>query len=493
MLPRMRGAIAAGHPLTAEAGARVLAAGGNAVDACVAAAFVSWVTESPLTGPGGGGFMLVHTARDGRSRVFDFFVSVPAAAATRVAEMETVGVDFEGGESSQLFRIGAASVAVPGAAPGLEQAHRAYGSLPWAELLGPAIELARGGVALTRAQAYLHAILDVILRHFPEGRAVFGESGRLGHGDRLLMTDLAGTLERLARNGSRELTHGDTAHTIASWVRSQGGLLALRDLQEFRVVRRRPIVAPYRGHEFRSNPPPSSGGVLVGYGLRRLDGHGARFGSAEALAALAETMEAQTRAREGRFLSDLYRGGLAKRLLSGTSHISVIDRNGDAASLSASLGSGSGVVVPGTGVHLNNMLGEDDLAGSARPGTRLTSMMAPSVVLRDGLPRLVVGSAGSARLRGAILQVVVNVMAHGLGVEQAIVAPRVHFEAPTLHVEGGADPAELDRLAALGWELVRWRGRNLYFGGVSAVERFADGSLAAAGDPRRGGHGIVVE
>src|SRR5205823_11711758 len=112
----MRGAIAAGHPLTAEAGARVLAGGGNAVDACVAAAFVSWVTESPLTGPGGGGFMLVHTARDQRSRVFDFFVSVPGAAASRSAEMETVGVDFEGGESSQLFRIGAASVAVPGAA-----------------------------------------------------------------------------------------------------------------------------------------------------------------------------------------------------------------------------------------------------------------------------------------------------------------------------------------------------------------------------------------
>jgi gamma-glutamyltranspeptidase/glutathione hydrolase len=151
------------------------------------------------------------------------------------------------------------------------------------------------------------------------------------------------------------------------------------------------------------------------------------------------------------------------------------------------------VIVPGTGIHLNNMLGEYDLRGPARPGARLTSMMAPSIALRRGRPRLVVGSAGSVRLRGAILQAIVNVLDHGLGVEEAITAPRVHLEAPHLHCEGGADPAELDRLEQLGYDLVRWRRRNLYFGGVSAVEVGADGLLAAAGDPRRGGHGIVVE
>jgi gamma-glutamyltranspeptidase/glutathione hydrolase len=181
-------------------------------------------------------------------------------------------------------------------------------------------------------------------------------------------------------------------------------------------------------------------------------------------------------------------------LLSGTTHISVLDGRGDAASLSASLGSGSGVVVPGTGVHLNNMLGEYDLvAGMTRPGARLTSMMAPSLVLREGTPRLVVGSAGSVRLRGAIMQTVANVVSHGLGVREAIDAPRVHLEEEVLHCEGGADAAELDRLEAMGWELVRWKRRNLFFGGVSAVERLPDGELAAAGDPRRGGHGVVVE
>ena len=180
---------------------------------------------------------------------------------------------------------------------------------------------------------------------------------------------------------------------------------------------------------------------------------------------------------------------------SGTTHISVVDERGNAAALTSSTGSGSGVVVPGTGIHLNNMLGEFDLGpagGSPRPGLRLTSMMAPSLVMKEGRPRLVVGSAGSLRLRGAILQVVLNVVGHGLGVEEAISAPRVHAENGHVHCEGGCDQAELDRLEALGYDVVRWRRRNLYFGGASAVELLPDGSLAAAGDPRRGGHGIVV-
>jgi len=188
--------------------------------------------------------------------------------------------------------------------------------------------------------------------------------------------------------------------------------------------------------------------------------------------------------------------GLPESAERGTTHISVVDARGNAASMTASTGSGSGVIVPGTGIQMNNMLGEYDLnpaGAAARPGTRLTSMMAPSIVLRRGRPHLVVGSAGSVRLRGAILQAVVNVVDHGLGVEAAIDAPRVHVEEPHLHCEGGVDPAELDRLEARGYDVVRWRRRNLYFGGVAAVEVGARGSLAAAGDPRRGGHGMVVE
>jgi gamma-glutamyltranspeptidase / glutathione hydrolase len=508
----MRGAIAAGHPLTAEAGARVLADGGTAVDACIAAAFVSWVVESPLTGPGGGGFLLVHRARDRRTRLLDFFVSVPGAGLGREpGEMVTIDVDFDG-STTQAFHIGAASVAVPGAVAGLATAHRLYGTVPWERLFEPAIEVAREGVELNAQQAYLHAILDVILRHTEPGRAIYSPDGeRLAAGGRLFMRDLAGTLELLASEGADALYTGPLGQAVSEYVRAEGGSLTTDDLGAYRVVWRRPIEAAFLGRTFVSNPPPSSGGVLLAYGLRMLDraGLGGDPGSADAIARLVEVMREQDAARGRGFVRELFRGGLARRLceddhvdaatariLTGTTHISVVDAAGNAASLTASTGSGSGVVVPGTGIHLNNMLGEYDLNpgyGRRRPGARLTSMMAPSLVLEEGKPRLVVGSAGSIRLRGAILQIVVNAIGHQLPVEDAINAPRVHLDGAHVHCEGGHDPAALDELERRGYELVRWRRRNLYFGGASAVEFRRDGALAAAGDPRRGGRGIVVD
>jgi gamma-glutamyltranspeptidase/glutathione hydrolase len=467
--------------------------------------------------------MLVHRARETTATLLDFFVAVPGRGrdGAAAAEMEELDVDFSGG-ATQVFRIGAASCAVPGVVAGLEEAHRLYGSLPWKELIEPAIALARDGIELSRPQAYLHAILDLILRRYDEGREIYGSEARLVAGDRLVMTDLAGTLEQLAAEGAQAMHGGELGRAIVEHVRERGGELTEEDLTGFRVVRRRPIRASFRGHEFLSNPPPSSGGVLIVYGLSLLDRMrvDAPAGSAEAMAALVEVMREQSRARGGRFGEQLYRGGLAGKLLGedaleaalarmqgdvpgaveaaapgGTTHVSVLDAAGNAASLSTSLGSGSGIVVPGTGVQLNNMLGEYDLMASGRrprAGVRLTSMMAPSIALAGGRPRLVVGSAGSVRLRGAILQVAVNVLAHGLTVEEAISRPRVHLEEPHVHCEGGADAAELDRLEQLGYDVVRWRRQNLYFGGAAAVEMREDGAEAAAGDPRRGGHGIVV-
>jgi gamma-glutamyltranspeptidase/glutathione hydrolase len=490
----MRGAVAAGHPLTAEAGARALEAGGNAVDAAVAAALVSWVAESPLTGPGAGGFMLVHRARDSSTRVFDFFVAVPGLGleTRELADMDRVDVDFSGG-STQVFHIGAASCAVPGAALGLETAHKAFGRLPWSDLFHPAIELAQNGVELNKGQAYLHAILDLILRHSPESREVYERDGeRLLAGDTLVQSDLAGTLELLAEKGVDELYRGDLAPRIAEHVRAHGGCITEQDLNEYRVIRRRPVSTDFFGQEFLSNPPPSAGGVLIAYGLPLLEEFGVgEPGTAEAIDGLARVMREQSEARLGR-------GGLARALEEraavvsrGTTHISVVDGNGNAVALTASTGSGSGVVVPGTGIHLNNMIGEFDLAKPPRVGARLSSMMSPSVVLRDGRPRLVVGSAGSLRLRGAVMQIVVNVVGHGLAVEDAIERPRVHLEGDVLHCEGGHEEAELDKLEQMGWNVTRWRRRNLFFGGAAAVT-LADGELAAAGDPRRGGAGVVV-
>src|SRR5213592_350014 len=495
----MRGAVAAGHPLTAQAGADVLAAGGNAVDAAVGAALVSWVAESPLTGPGAGGFMLVHRARDRSTRVFDFFVSVPGLGVEdkTLSDMDRVDVDFSGG-STQIFHIGAASCAVPGAALGLEEAHRSFGTLPWRELFAPAIDLARSGVKLNDGQAYLHRILDLILRHTPESRAVYEQNGeRLVVDDTLVQSDLAGTLEFIAEHGARVMYEGGLAEKISDYVRAHGGCITNEDLQTYRVIRRRPVTASFCGEEYLTNPPPSAGGILIAYGLPILETLGpGEPGTAEAIDALARVMREQAHARVA---ARTVTGGLVHALEEraavvsrGTTHISVVDGKGNAVGLTTSTGAGSGVVIPGTGIHLNNMIGEFDLAKPPRPGARLRSAMSPSVVLREGRPRLVVGSAGSLRLRGAVMQVVVNTVAHDLPVEEALDRPRVHLDDDTLHCEGGHDPAELDRLEEMGWNVTRWRRRNLFFGGASAVT-FIDGELAAAGDPRRGGAGVVVE
>jgi gamma-glutamyltranspeptidase/glutathione hydrolase len=520
----VKGAVAAGHRLTAEAGARVLEEGGNAVDACVAASFAACVAESPLTGPGAGGFALVVPA-DGRApRVADFFVSTPGLGKPPApgAEMHAIDVGFGGdSETTQVFRIGEASCAVPGTARGLESVHNSYGRLPWSELLQPAIELALAGVEITREQAHLHAILDLILRHLDEGRRLYSrpDGNRLVPGDTLRLPDLAQTLERIADGGASVLYRGELADAIVATVQDGGGAITKQDLSSYRVSWRRPVRVRFRGHEVVSNPPPSSGGILVAYGLALLDRVGAgEVGSAEALATLADVMREQTRVRGERFASELYRGGLGRRLLAdeaidegiarmsgsepgerepapaGTTHVSAVDAEGNACSISSSTGSGSGVIVAGTGIHLNNMLGEYDLVapGPAMPGRRLTSMMAPTVVIGEHGPRLVVGSAGSVRLRGAIMQVIANVIEHGLGVAAAIDAPRLHVDEPHVHCEGGFDPAQLDQLEAMGYDVVRWRRRNLFFGGTNAVEVLDGGALAAAGDVRRGGAGIVV-
>jgi gamma-glutamyltranspeptidase/glutathione hydrolase len=521
----MKGAVAAGHPLTAQAGAEILAEGGNAVDACIAAAFVSWVAESPLTGPGAGGFMLVHRASDASDRLLDFFVSIPGSGLENrgSAEMDEVMVEFDAGKR-QLFRIGAASCAVPGAVAGLGAAHEAYARMPWPELIAPAIRLALAGVALNPQQAFLHGILDPVLRAQPEGRRVYGKSGPLGAGQRVTMPELADTLAGLAAEGPVSFYRGELAQRISAAVRERGGRTTDKDLAAYRVIRRRPVRVAYGRHEFVSNPPPSAGGVLIAFALSVLDrlGSPGPAGSAQSSGALAEVMREAQLARGRGFLSGLNRGGLARRLLAeenvaaaaqrarerlgafspepasfpSTTHVSVVDARGNAASLSTSTGCGSGLIVPGTGIHMNNMLGEEDLNPVGRggsPGLRLTSMMAPSVVLEEGRPRLVVGSAGSIRLRAAILQIVVNVLDHGMTVTEAIEAPRVHLEGTALQLEGGIEPDAADRLEAAGYDVVRWSSRNLYFGGASAVGLGADGALEAAGDPRRGGAGAVVE
>ncbi len=526
----MRGAIAAGHELTARAGADALARGGNAVDAAVAAAVMSWAAEPALTGPCGGGFMLVRPA-DGRpARLLDAFTAMPGSdlpPGRRLRPLDVVSVPFDE-RTSQVFHIGPPACAVPGVIAGLHAAHSRYGRLTWRSLLLPAADAAQAGIRTNRGQYRVFEVIRAILTHTPEACQVFAPGGRfLALGEPVRQPDLAASMEQIAEQGPQAFYGGDLARAMVAHQHELGGRLTRDDLRAYRAVWRRPLHARFAGHDVLTNPPPSSGGVLIGFMLSVLDGLAERppVGSAAALRALAETMRAAGRLRDRRFARLLHSGGLARHALSpdvvasacaevaravdggrpsrapalhadrGTTHVSVVDGDGNAASFTASNGSHSGVIVPGTGLHLNNMLGEEDLmtGRDLRPGARLTSMQAPSMMLDRGSLRLVVGSSGSNRLRSAITQVIQNVAEHGMDVEQAVRHPRIHIEGDRLDCEPGFSEGVLDELEERGERLVRFQGLNLYFGGANAVSVTDGGRLAAAGDPRRECFGLVLE
>ncbi len=510
------GVIAAGHPVTARVGADVLREGGNAVDAAVGAMLASFACEPLLTGLGAGGYMLVAAA--GQAPVLlDFFVQAPGhGAGARGARAELLPISVSFGQAIQVFNIGAASVGTYGVPAGLCEAAARFGRVPLRDLVPVAAALARGGVELGPPQAYVVNLLRDIVTSTPECAALFAPHGNLLRtGDKIRQPELADALERLGAEGAAPFYTGEIASAIVDFLSARGGLLTASDLEDYAVVDRAPVRVPYRGREVLTNPPPSAGGILIARALALL---GAEPGSPSldrVLAAMERTQAERTPEflaglDDPRFVERYLHGGglpdgdpapVAERphrsssgALGATTHIAVLDRDGWACSVTCSNGSSSGVVVPGTGVHLNNMLGEQDLnpLGFHRhpPGRRLPSMMAPTIVLGDGLPELVVGSAGSNRIRSAILQTIIRVIDDRLPAGDAVRAPRIHFEDGVVYAEPGID---IRSLQTAGRPLSRFGELNLFFGGVQAAAREGAGAFSGGGDPRRGGAAIVVQ
>ena len=489
----MRGIVAAGHPTTAQAGADVLRAGGNAVDAALAAMLTSFVTEPLLTGLGAGGYMLV--AAPGRDPVLlDFFVAAPGQGADgERAELVPVEVSF--GDAVQVFNIGAASCGAYGAPAGVCAAAQRFGTVPLADLAAPAAALARRGVPVNAQQAYLFEILAPITALTAEARALYMPAGRPPReGEVHRDPVLADALERLGAEGAAPFYEGDVADAVVEWVAARGGALTRADLAAFEAVPREPVRVTYRGREVLTNPPPSAGGTLLAYALALLDRAPPPPGVLDLVAAMERAQQERTPAfLEGLDAPAFLEQFMATRL-GATTHISVLDAEGWACSVTCTNGEGSGIVVPGTGVHVNNMMGEQDLSPlgffTHPPGRRLPSMMAPTVVLGAEGPELVLGSAGSNRIRSALLQVVVNVLDRGMDAGAAVEAPRLHFEDGIVYVEPGVETRELERA---GYTVARFRERNLFFGGCQAVERDrGTGELSGGGDPRRGGAVVAV-
>ncbi len=503
-----RAVVASGHDLVSRAAGQILAAGGNAFDAVVAAGFAGAVAEQTLTSLGGGGFLLARTSeRNGPAReiFFDFFVDTPGKGMVAHEQPDFFPVTVDFGGSTQVFNIGLGSVAVPGILKGLLHVHDRLGWMRLADVLTPAIELARGH-RLNEFQAGFLGLLRPIMTMRETGRSLYEPDGRyLQAGDILVNPDLAGFLEQLVHDRGEEFYRGGIARAIDRDMREGRGLLSYEDLAGYQVRELEPLAFSYRGRTLLTAPPPSMGGALIGLSLGLLAGitMPPDWGSGEHLLLTTGLMRQVERLRRqgvttpgavARFLA----GGEVEpareeiRLFPrGTTHISIADAAGNVASMTCSNGEGSGYFAPGTGVMLNNMMGEDDLHPdgfhAAPPGERVGSMMSPSLLLgRDGV-ELVLGSGGSKRIRTAITQVLTQIVDFQRSPETAVTSPRLHWDGEVLQVEPGFDPGALARVRDQV-PVNLWQEKSMYFGGVHLVVPGRGG----AADPRRGGSVVVI-
>lgn len=527
------GAIASGNKLTASAGLEMLKSGGNAFDAAVAAAFTSFIVEPTLTSLGGSGFLLAHTA-DRRNILFDFFSQTPLQKKDRsLLDFHDVEINF--GDAKQTFHIGFGSVATPSNLAGLFCVHKILGRLHFQEVIEPAIHYAKNGFTLNSFQAYCHSLLKPILTKTREGKNIYAPQGNLlQSGDTCKMPPaLADILAEVGKKGINFFYNGDLAQQVSTDMES-GGYLTIDDFNHYSVQQRKPLQIDYRGYKILTNPLPSSGGILIAFALKMLEifnFQGIEFGSKQHLEILARVMQITNLARQEIYDSprsrekigtyflnkanlDRYRSKLFDHKFpivnqvsqdnsigsinkwGSTNHISVIDSEGNAASITTSNGEGSSYIVPNTGIMLNNMLGEADLNPLGfhqwECNKRISSMMSPTIVLKNGKPQIVLGSGGSNRIRTAILQVISNLVDFRQPLKDAVQNSRVHWEGnqfdlePSSNTEINTNTISALRLPELT-QTTLWKDKNMFFGGVNAVVDEGNGLFEGVGDMRRDG------
>ena len=515
VLARPGGIIAAGHDQTVAAAAALLREGGNAFDAALAALLAACVAEPVLASLGGGGFLLAHNERLG-TRLYDFFAQTPCIRRPAVeVDFHPIVADF--GVAQQEFHIGMGAMATPGVVRGLFAIHRDLCRLPLAEIAAPALRIARQGVTVNAFQAYIAEVVGPILRSSPGALAVHQSPavpGRVAvQGEVLCHAQFADALDALIRYGEDLFYTGEMGQRLVTDCRAAGGHLTDRDLRDYRVQVREPLRFTYRGARLATNPAPSIGGMLIAFSLALLESvplPELGFGSESHLRSLARAMALTQRLRREQAFDGIPDQRDSQRLLSepllgeyrralhehhvferGTTQISVIDAAGNLASMTLSNGEGCGYVIPGTGIMMNNMLGEEDInpRGFHRWPTnrRIASMMAPTLMFADDGRALATGSGGSNRIRSSILQVLSSLIDFDSNLDEAVARPRIHFESGQLNLEPGFESSVLDVLRGEFADQRRWEERNLFFGGAHAVMRDGRGRLFGAGDPRRGG------
>ena len=509
-----RGIVAAGHEITATAAAEVLRAGGNAFDAILSALFASCVAEPVLSSLGGGGFLLAYSG--GRTpTLYDFFAQTPLNKPPET-EIDFYPIVADFGTAQQEFHIGMGSIATPGVIKGVFEIHKQHASMPMRDIVQPAIDAARDGVIVNDFQHYISEIIAPIIESSPAALQLHtsDNAGSIANkGDRIIQRDMADIFDAVAREGEALFYQGEIANSLVSDSQQQGGCLTRDDLLQYQVIKRSPLKLDYHNATLFTNPAPSLGGTLIAFALSLLQPEKLNTWPANSyqhLYRIAKAQQLTQRLRheeridlnlDEKTSQEILRDEYLQSYLSimqnnhafprGTTQISVADKQGNLASMTLSNGEGSGYVIPGTGIMMNNMLGEEDINPHGfhnwPTNRRIASMMSPTLVFTPDNREIVTGSGGSNRIRSAILQVIVNLVDYGMSPVDAVEQSRVHFEGDLLNIETGASQQTLEALEEHFPKHRLWPEKNLFFGGAHTVVHAANGTLSGQGDSRRGG------
>jgi len=500
------GSISTGSKEATLAAEEILKFGGNAFDAAVSAVFVSMTSEFALTGIFGGGTLL--GIKDNNSPfIYDFFVNCPEGKSNSETEFEEVVVNF--GNTEQKFHVGKGSIATPGNLMGLLEIQKKYGVLNLKDVLSPAKEIANSGVVINKHQSDIIKLVDPILTFDNTGKKLFIKNGSLiSNGEIFKNNAFAELLDVIIKNGSDYFYKGEGLNTILNNC-SNGSYINKNDFNTYEVYKRKPISLNYLGSEIFTNPAPSFGGSLIIFLLKLFKDSGHDL----SIFNLIKGMNLSSLARnevckdpDDEFqINKIFNSNYYNKYLKlfqdnrinltdsidgfgSTTHVSVLDKDGNAASVTTTNGEGCGYVIPEFGVMMNNMLGEQDLNPFGfhnwNKPRRLPTMISPLIICENNKPKYIMGSGGSNRIRSANIQVIFNLLYKNYSLEKSIDEPRIHLEGSTLFFEPGVNLP--DESCLKGIKLNSFNDKNVFFGGVNAVSEDE-----AIGDKRRGGYGIV--
>ena len=469
------GTVATGHPFTTFIGSETLKMGGNAFDAAIAAGFAACFSEPLLTSLGGGGILLSQSEQS-QFECFDFFTNFPGLDGLPASpNFITVDVDFS--SATQSFKTGPGTIAVPGTLKGFIEIQNQKGALSLDKILAPVIKACCTGIKISETQNYILDILAPLACLTVEGKSLYAPAGKLlKTGDTFKNPLYANFLKKLPKYGCEEIYSGNKLD----------GILNSKDLSSYRVISETPLSFEYRDATIYSAPPPAHGGhylKLLFSMFEKYDCQNLKWGSYEHLKSISDVLIKLEQGKGKEHFTPFTKG---------TTHISVSDSKSNCVSLSLTNGEGSGVFIPDTGIMLNNMLGEDDLCSHDpqdwKPGHRIPSMMAPSLIVRKGKSSIITGSGGSKRIRSSLLQVISNLLDFNMDLKNAVISPRINWDGEALQMEPGFPDKSIQQLRN-EIPVSLWQNIEFYFGGTHSS---VDGSEAYS-DPRRGGDAMLLK